>query len=92
MGIAKEIFGLERIDRVYEDVNQYNFGVDDGINKTIDKIDAFEISEEAILDIISKSAHEWREDHSNRYSFSISRLIAKAIKANANKIFVRRGK
>lgn len=81
MGIAKEIFGLERIDRVYEDVNQYNFGVDDGINKTIDKIDAFDISEVAIIEIL-KPIYLGETNVLPKY--------AAAIKANANKIFVRK--
>lgn len=76
MGIAKEIFGLE-----YKKLACSHFTIADGYNQLLSDIDKFEISEEAILDILQDVAPH-----------PVNRKISAAIKANANKIFVRRGK
>lgn len=90
MGIAKEIFGLERLSLTNTE-NTWTDGYQEGFHRAVDTIDAFELSEEAMLKIINKASREWHEDYRDRDVFSHSAMIAKAIKANANKIFVRRG-
>lgn len=102
MGIAKEIFGIER-----KDDNQYSSDPhicfkNAGFNEALDIIDQFEISEEAIEKIVYPylagivggltfgSGLPWSEKRQELLEQS-NKEIASAIKANANKIFVRRG-
>lgn len=88
MGIAKEIFGLEK----REETSKYGeiwLEKAYAVNDIIDAIDAFEISEEAIAiilqDITYKSGSGYKTLDANA-----TREVAKSIKANANKIFVRK--
>lgn len=81
MGIAEEIFGFTKIDNC-----------NCLICATIDTINQWEISEEAIAEIIYQEDCAWHEDYTNASRIDRNKYLAAAIKANANKIFVRRGK
>lgn len=86
MSISKEIFGIEKQEEYYpilsgSILNPKNSNYIEGFNDALKEIDEFELSEEALVLLIS-------EHHSGTYGEGLR--IAKAIKSNQSKLFVRK--
>lgn len=81
MSISKEIFGIERLEKDQECPMHLNYK--DGVNHTINKIDEFEISEEELAKIITSEYYPCDER---------ATLLARQIKDNQSKLFVRKNK
>ncbi len=85
MSISKEIFGIERRET---NVDDPKYLYKNGINDTLDYIDNYELSEEEMADIIKKAGLEWEP-----FTYPTTPLevyIAKALKSNKSKLFVRK--
>lgn len=76
MSLSKELFGIKKYPNA---IDQY----EGGFNDCIEKIDQFELSEEELRKIIISEYYPNDER---------ATLLAKQIKQNANKIFVRKSK
>ena len=82
MSISKEIFGIERLEKDQECPMHLNYK--DGVNHTINKIDEFELSEEELAKVIMRFNIGTTDDNDKK--------LAKAIKSNQSKLFVRKNK
>lgn len=98
MSISKEIFGIEK-----EDLNDCPMGLRDyghGFNDALIEVDEFEISEEELEKIVDIALKD-RLDFMDKSMLNIKNrpriprmgeFIAKAIKQNQHRIFVRKTK
>lgn len=89
MSISKELFGIERKKPYTPAIS--GPGIDNTqFNKCLDEIDQFELSEEEIVKIITEAdndpiIHAWEKGY-----IPLKQKIARYIKQNAHKIFVRK--